>query len=178
LSWGQYFFLEILRDGVLLFDSGESQFVAPKVLTPQEEKQKAQDYFDIWFSRSQGFIHLPSVSLEKGDLKIGAFTLHQATESLYFAVLLVFTGYKPRVHNLWKLRKKTKAYSDELFLVFRTETDKQEEHLFDLLKRGYIDARYKQDYIITEEELSTLINRVKEMMPIVERICRLKIASY
>ena len=35
-----------------------------------------------------------------------------------------------------------------------------DERLFDLLKRGYIDARYKDHYEITAEELSVLIERV------------------
>src|SRR5690606_21617446 len=105
----------------------------------------------------------------------GAFELHQATESLYYAVLLVFTDYKPKTHNLWKLRKKTKPYSRELFQVFRAETDKHEEYLFDLLKRGYVDARYRTDYVISREELSLLIERVALMVPIVERVCKERI---
>jgi hypothetical protein len=90
---------------------------------------------------------------------------------------LVFTDYKPKTHNLWKLRKKSKPHSKELFSVFRAETDKHEEHLFDLLKRGYIDARYRTDYVIRAEELSVLIERVKTMIPIVEQICKEQIVS-
>lgn len=97
---------------------------------------------------------------------------------MYYATLLVFTDYKPKTHNLWKLRKKSKQYSKELFEVFRAETDKHEEHLFDLLKRGYVDARYRSDYVINEEELSVLIERVKLMNPIVERICKERIALF
>jgi HEPN domain-containing protein len=178
LGWGQYFFADIINEGVLLFDTQACEFVKPRQLSPTEEKQRAQDYFDLWFPKSSGFLKVADFCLQERDLKIGAFNLHQSAESLFYALLLVFTGYKPKVHNLWKLRKKTKPYSEELFLIFRAETDKNEEHLFDLLKRGYIDARYKQDYSITEQELSTLIERVKLMIPIVENICKQKIASY
>lgn len=100
------------------------------------------------------------------------FYLHQATESLYYAVLLVYTGYKPKTHNLWKLRKKTKAYSEELFTVFKAEGDSHDKYLFDLLKSGYIDARYKQStYQITQEELNELVERVKKMISFVEQAC-------
>ncbi len=34
-----------------------------------------------------------------------AFELHQATESLYTCILLVFTRYKPNTHKLELLRK-------------------------------------------------------------------------
>lgn len=178
LGWGQYFFTDIISEGILLYDNNESlEFVQPRKLAPDEEKKKAQDYFDTWFERSVEFTEGSAFHLERDSLKIGAFSLHQATESLYYSILLVHTGYKPRVHNLWKLRKKTKPYSEKLFSVFRTETDKNEEHLFDLLKRGYVDARYKQDYIITKEELTTLIQRVRTMLPIVQSICKEKIES-
>lgn len=96
--------------------------------------------------------------------------MHQATENFYNTVLLVFTGYKPKTHSLEKLRQQAKPLSEELFAIFPSTTeDKQETHLFDLLKRGYIDARYKHDYIITEHEPTTLIERVEKMKEVVER---------
>jgi predicted transcriptional regulator len=103
--------------------------------------------------------------------------LHQVAESFYYTALLVFTGYKPKTHNLKKLRKQSKELSEELFLVFPVEKNKTEKHLFDLLKRGYIDARYRSDYVITGEELFFLIEHLRKMEIIVEKICKEKIAS-
>lgn len=177
LRWGQYFFTDIVSEGIILHDTGKVQFANPRELSSDEERKKAQDYFDIWFSRYLEFSSIPAFSLANNNLKAGVFNLHQAAESLYYAILLVFTAYKPRVHNLWKLRKKAKPYSEELFLVFRAETDKEDEKLFDLLKRGYIDARYRQDYSITREELSCLIERISRMGELVETICKQKISS-
>jgi hypothetical protein len=54
----------------------------------------------------------------------------------------------------------------------------QEKHLFDLLKRGYIDTRYKDHYEITVEELAILIERVLKLQTIAERLCLEKIASF
>ena len=56
--------------------------------------------------------------------------------------------------------------------MFRAETDKQEKELFELLKQGYVDARYREDFTITEAELNTLIARVSSVIPIVEQICQ------
>jgi HEPN domain-containing protein/predicted nucleotidyltransferase len=178
LSWGQYFFTDIINEGISLYDSGIFAFAAPRILTAEEEKQKALDYFNNWFERAVGFMKLPEVSLTNNDLRIGVFTLHQAAESLYFTVLLVFNGYKPRIHNLWKLRKKSKPYSEELFGVFKAETDKNDERLFELLKKGYIDARYKDDFVITYDDLSTLIKRVTTMFPMVEKLCKERIEGF
>lgn len=176
LEFGQYFFADIVKEGVLLYDKGTMQFSVPRQLTPLEEREIAQKYFDKWFPKGSSFLKLVS-HIEDNRLNDGAFLLHQVAESLYYATLLVFSGYKPKTHNLGKLRTQAKLLSEELYLVFPAESNKKEKHLFDLLKRGYVDARYRDDYFITEEELATLLNRVKEMQAIVERICKVKIAS-
>ena len=178
LEIGEYFFVDIVKEGILLYDKETVQFVEPRELTNVEKKQKAQRYFDTWFPQMNKFLKTAKFNLGEGDFNVGAFQLHQSTESLYYATLLVFTDYKPKTHNLWKLRKKTKPYSEELFSIFRAETDKKEEHLFDLLKRGYIDARYRTDYEITRQELIILIERVALMGPVVEKICKQKIDSF
>ncbi|HTF20668.1 MAG TPA: HEPN domain-containing protein [Chryseolinea sp.] len=171
LRWGQCFFTEIVKVGIVVHDTGISKFVVPRELTSFERRQRAQDYFDIWFKRGVDFYGVVPISLEMGSLKVGVFNLHQATESLYYTVLLVFGGHKPRLHNLWRLRKKAKPYSSALYRLFQTEASKHDDHLFDLLKRGYIDARYKEDYIISVKELSELIDRIGKMIAIVESIC-------
>ena len=178
LEFGQYFFTDIVKEGVLLYDTDIVHFAKPKELTPQEEKEIAQRYFDIWFKRGSGFLNTVDFNLKEGEYKIGAFILHQATESFYYTILLVFTGYKPKTHNLFKLRKQAKHLSEELFLLFPVETSKEEKNLFDLLKRGYIDARYKEDYVITKEELTTLIERIQQMKTIVEKICKERIDAF
>jgi HEPN domain-containing protein len=108
---------------------------------------------------------------------LGVFNLHQAAERTYNAIVLVFTGYKPNTHNLDKLKRYTKAFSMELITVFPENTP-EEVHLFDLLKRGYVDARYKKDYKITDEELQVLIDRVGKLQGIAERICKEKIEEF
>ncbi|WP_193311805.1 HEPN domain-containing protein [Agriterribacter humi] len=177
LGWGEYFWVDIVKEGILLYNKGTVQFVEPRELTNSEKKEKAQRYFDTWFPQGQKFLKGSKFYKNEGDLKIATFELHQATESLYYTTLLVFTDYKPKTHNLWKLRKKSKTYSEELFHVFRAETDNHEKHLFELLKQGYIDARYREDFTITEGELQMLIDRITLMIPIVEKICKEKTAS-
>lgn len=176
LSFGQYFFTDIIREGILLYDKGNYEFVRPKLLSPEEEEQKAQGYFDIWFPQASEFLKGTIFHKSEGHLRVGAFSLHQATECFYNTVLLVFTGYKPKTHNLQKLRNYSKHISSELYSIFRTPPlDEKEFHLFDLLKRGYIDARYKLDYQITAEELKELIEKLTKMQSVVEQICKEKI---
>ncbi len=177
LEWGEYFWIDIVKEGILMYDKGTVQFSEPRELTPAEQKEKALRYFDTWFPQGAAFLKGSKFYKNEGNLRIATFELHQSTESLYYATLLAFTDYKPKTHNLWKLRRKAKPYSEELFHVFRAETDKREKDLFELLKQGYVDARYREDFTITEQELSILIERVSAMIPIVDRICKERIAD-
>lgn len=176
LRIGQYFFTDLITEGILLYDSGNFQFSEPATLTATEEKERAEEYFSIWYPQGNEFLDTAIYSLNKPALKIGVFLLHQATEAFYCAALLVHTGYKPKTHNLEKLRAYAKHVSDDLYELFlSTHEDEHEKHLFNLLKRGYIDARYKKDYIITAEELTELIVKVTKMRQIVKVICEEKI---
>lgn len=176
LEVGQYFFTDILKEGIVLHDNGTVQFSEPRKLTPSEEKEIARQYFEKWHPKGNSFLKLIS-HIEDDQLNDGAFLSHQVAESFYYTILLVFTGYKPKTHNLGKLRKQAKELSEELYLLFPAESNKKEKHIFDLLKRGYVDARYRDDYFITREELTTLIDRLNEMRDVVERICKDKIDS-
>ncbi|HEV7330434.1 MAG TPA: HEPN domain-containing protein [Flavisolibacter sp.] len=188
LSFGQYFFADIVKEGVSLYDTEGVTFAHPKELTPEEQKSVAQRYFDQWFERGSDFLKGAEFYLNERSLKLGAFMLHQVTECFYNTVLLVFIGYKPKTHSLEKLRQYAKPYSKELMQIFPEIKEDQpgapagdggtESHLFDLLKRGYIDARYKAEYTITEVELATLLDKVHKMKEIVESICCRKIASF
>lgn len=184
LEIGQYFFTDIIKEGILLEDQNTIGFSEPRNLSSTEKKEIAQRYFDKWFPSAINFVEFSEsafndLTAKDKPLNDGAFLLHQACEKLYNTVLLVFTGYKPKTHNLDKLRQYTKQLSEEIFAVFPFPIDdKIENHLFDLLKKGYIDARYKNDYVITQEEFSILLGRVKKMSEIVERISLQKIATF
>lgn len=178
LEESRYFFSDIQQEGILLYDAGNEQFAEARELTPQEKKAIALEEYDIWYKSAQGFLSVvPFFRDEAKDLKIGAFQLHQAAERTYNAILLIYTGYKPKTHSLSKLYRYTKRFSQDLAMVF-PQKGKLERHLFDLLKRGYIDARYSKSYVITEEELNQLIEKVEKLQQIADELCQAQIAAY
>jgi uncharacterized protein len=177
LAVGQYFFTEIIKQGILLFDARNEAFSQSKELSSAERKAVAKRDFDKWLTSARTFLKGAKFYLSEKDFKNSVFELHQAAERTYNTVMLVFTGYKPKTHNLDKLRNYTKKFSESLIGVFPLTT-KEEEHLFDLLQKGYIDARYSDDYLIKEEELNTLISRVSELQNVTEKICQSKIDSF
>ncbi|MBT1689421.1 HEPN domain-containing protein [Dawidia soli] len=183
LSYGQYFFADIIKEGVLLYDTQVTEFAKQKELTSAEKRTVAQDYYDHWFqsaSRFLDFAHFGYESALANNYKLNdtAFQLHQAAERFYAAILLVFTGYKPKTHNLEELRVLAKHLSTTLYQLFAFPPDnKGEEHLFELLIKAYVDARYKKDYVITSEETNDLIKRIEKMKEIVGRACTDHISS-
>lgn len=177
LEFGQYFFTDIIKDGVLLHDTGKTKFAEPRELSNNEQREIAQRYFDIWFNNGTEFLIDADNAFKRGSFKKSAFELHQATESFLSAVLLVFTGYKPKTHNLLKLRKYAKQLSENLFLIFSIESNNEDKALFDLLKKGYIDARYKSTYEISENEVEQLLEKVVKIKHIVYGLCQEHITS-
>jgi len=49
---------------------------------------------------------------------------------------------------------------------------------FKLLRKTYIDARYKKDYKITKKQLEYLAERVKKLQKITKTVCKEKIESF
>jgi HEPN domain-containing protein len=175
---GQFFFTDIKKEGILLYDAGSIELAEPRDLSPNERKEISQRDFDMYFDDGKNLLEHAS-NYKKGvlhALKTSVFLLHQAAERIYDGMILVFTGYKPKTHNLGKLLKMSRDFSPELQTVFPNNS-KTEIHLFTLLKKAYVDARYNDKYVITEDELNTLLERVKLLQEIAERICKDKIAS-
>ena len=54
----------------------------------------------------------------------------------------------------------------------------EENRLFELLQKAYIDARYNPKYKITRQELEYLSDRVKKLQKLGKTICKERIAGY
>lgn len=176
LTMGNYFFRDIKEEGKVLYDSQKFKLANPKKLTSEQYQQKAQEHFDQWFESANEFLEFYEIASKKNYFQKAAFELHQATERYYTTILLVFTDYRPKDHNLETLGIKVEM-CDKRFGVFLRTTDEEKRH-FELLKRAYIDARYKMDeYEITKEELEYLAERVNELKRLTETICKAKIAE-
>jgi predicted nucleotidyltransferase/HEPN domain-containing protein len=174
---GQYFFVDIVREGILLYSSERVPLPEIQERSVEEQKYYAQKDFDNWFESAKVFFKLYKYALSDKNYKEAAFLLHQATERFYTAILLVFTGYKPKLHDLAKLEAKAQTFCDELKNIFPKDMQKERD-LFDLLKRAYVEARYSMSYEITQEELEYLTERVRMLRDVTEKACKAKIESF
>ncbi len=177
LSKGQFFFCEIIKEGVLLHDSERLVLSAPREpaeLSGRERREQAQRDFQKWFESAGDFLLAYELMLERGRHNIAAFNLHQATERYLATVLLVFSAYKPRIHNIETLYKQVCSQHAGFRVAF-PRTTPEERTRFKLLKKAYIDSRYNEHYRITTEELTWLGQRVRVLRDLTGPLCQEKI---
>ena len=176
LRLGRYFFIDILRDGIFLFEEPGHPFVEPKPLSAAEALKETQDYFDEWFESAVAFAKGADYYRSIDRPKEAAFQLHQATERFYHCLFLVRTLYSPKTHNLNQLRQLAEAIEPRLKEVWPRET-KFERRCYELLREAYVKARYSRHYRISEDQLAWLSGRVELLQSIVRGLCEQRIAE-
>lgn len=176
LSHGRYFFIDVARDGIALYQDHDSELAEPKPMTPHAALDMAREYFDEWLPASMKRLEGAGFYFQKGYLKDAAFDYHQTVERLYHCVLLVCRFYTPHVHNLGFLRTQAERIDMRLINAWPRE-DRTDRTRFEKLKDAYVKARYSKHYKITEEELAWLGERVEQLAAIVATICNERIAE-
>ncbi|MBW8014844.1 MAG: HEPN domain-containing protein [Planctomycetes bacterium] len=177
LKKGQYFFSDIKKEGIILYDSKKFELAEPKELTPKERLGQAKADFKQWFESANDFVDIFEYTFNKKKYKKAAFMLHQAAEAFYGTVLLVYTNYKPKTHDLDTLRRLAANHDPAFFTVFPLRTE-QERKRFDLLRQAYVGARYHDNYVITPQELKYLARCIELLKDQTETSCENKIESF
>lgn len=176
LELGRPFFIDIVRDGIALYDEEGFCFAQPRHLPEDEARVEAQGHFDKWFSSAAAFRKMALVAIENGDNNEAAFVLHQAVERLYHCTLLVLTLYSPKSHKLNFLRSHAEEVAPELIAAWPRD-DRMARRCYELLRQAYVNARYSPHYMISEEELNYAAGRVAELQRLVEEVCRKRLAD-
>jgi predicted nucleotidyltransferase/HEPN domain-containing protein len=171
LRRGEYFWVDIVRDGIALYQLPNHALTAPQPLTSADAYRMAQEYYDRWLPSVDAFVRGAGYALRDGDLNKAAFDLHQATERLYISFLLVQTLYFPRSHNIKFLRSLAEAKNSRLIDGWPRAT-KLDRRRFELLKRAYVEARYSASYAIGPADLEALTSSVRCLRDIVEEVSR------
>ena len=178
LSEGRYFYVEILAQGIMLYDSEEYRLATPRELDYAEIKEMAEAYYKDKYSDAEDFLFHAKIAQERGTYQMCTFMLHQATENFIKTIPLVYVLYGYKEHDLEFLIEKCKPYTLDLAKVFPRDTD-EEERLFKLLQRAYIEARYnKKNFAVTQADIDALIPRIELLRDIVEKVCRERIDEY
>ncbi len=174
LTRGRYFFTDIVRDGVALFETGELALVEPTPLSPEAALKESREYYEKWMESAERFLTNGSENLARNWNNEAAFLLHQAVERLYYCLLLVLTLYAPKSHNLVRLRGLAEPLDPRLAEVWPTDT-KFHKRCFELLRAAYVKARYSPHYKVTAEELAWIQERIELLQSLVKELCEARV---
>ncbi|MDB5034996.1 MAG: hypothetical protein JWQ98_2237 [Chlorobi bacterium] len=174
---GRYFYADIRTQGILLYDSENFALAEPRELRSKERLELAREEYEYWFNSATSFLESTESAIEREDYPHAVFLLHQVAERLYSAVLLVYTNYRPKLHDIEKLAQLSGGQAPELVPVFPIGTA-EERRLFDLLRGAYIESRYDKAYAITKEEMEWMAERVEELRRVTEEVCERRIKEY
>jgi predicted nucleotidyltransferase len=174
LRRGRYFFNDIVRDGIVLYEAPGSEFVTTGPISPEQAHAEASSLFQNWRAKARTSLRTYRLQRAEGDdvywRNKAAFELHQATEQLYHCVLLTLTLYSPKSHRLRFLRSQAEQLAPALSNAW-PRTHKFERRCFELLGRAYVDARYSPSFAITTDELSWCADHVTLLQFQVEEVC-------
>jgi len=179
LEQGRPFFIDIVEQGIALYEAEGFPFASPRKLPPEKARAEAQKYFDRWFATAETAFRTFELQRAEGTsihwLNEAVFSLHQAAERLYHCTMLVMTLYSPKSHKLNFLRSHSEDIAPTLIAAWPRD-DKPSRRRFELLRQAYVNARYSPQYKVTEEELDWLGAHVAELKALVKSVCEARLA--
>ena len=176
LGRGEYFWTDIARDGVTLYELPGHPLAVPKPMTPLDAVEMAQGYLDHWLPMIAESLAGAKFYVGRGNQKDAAFLLHQATERAYICFLLVHTFYFPRSHNIKFLRSLAEDVDKRLIEAW-PRVQRIDKRRFETLKRAYVEARYSDQYEVSVEDLDALASSARRLRDLVAETCEARIRS-
>ena len=170
LSRGEYFWTDIIRDGIVLYELPGFPFARPQPMTARDAAEMARGYFDQWMKLAASSLKIARFCVEQRERRDAAFNLHQAVERAYIGFLLVHTFYFPRSHNIKFLRSLAEDVDQRLTAAWPRE-GRPERRRFEMLKRAYVEARYSDQYEISLKDLEALSASAKALAHLVASTC-------
>jgi predicted nucleotidyltransferase/HEPN domain-containing protein len=181
LRRGEYFWADIVRDGISLYSVPGHPLATPQPMTSADAAEMANRHHAAKVADLERWIDTAEYQMLKaasdgGFRKLAAFSLHQAVEAAYACFLLVHTFYFPRSHNIKFLRSLAEDVDTQLVEAWPRE-QRADRRRFELLKRAYVEARYSDQYDASAEDLEWLMMRARALREIVARLCEARIAE-
>lgn len=186
LRRGRYFWVDIVKEGIALYEAPGHPFEKPGKLTEEEAREEARLYYNEEFSGIGRA--LATVAFEREQARRAndpheqkkwrneaAFTLHQAMERAYYCLMLVLILYQPKSHNLNFLSKRAEQLDERLLGVWKADT-KFGKRCYELLRAAYVKARYSPHYKINDDELDWLTDRITDLQALTKTICEERLA--
>ncbi|MBW9060174.1 nucleotidyltransferase and HEPN domain-containing protein [Agrobacterium pusense] len=170
LNDGQAFFVDIAREGIVLYEYDDRPLAEPKALSPADALRVAQEHFHREMRSASEFLELAQIASAKDMDKKAVFLLHQAVETAYNCYLLTVTNYSPASHNLKFLRGLSEDRDRRLVDIWPRDHQRFTAW-YNVLNEAYVKARYSKRYEISQEALAWLQERTTALHSLVEALC-------
>lgn len=161
----------------LVYSDGDVEI--PKILPDKLAAlmEQASKEFGAGISRANRFLAFADdcVNTNKGPL--GMFMIHQVAEMAFRAIALSFFGIDRGNHSIKSLMKLNRRLAPQMNDAFPAG-DEESERLLKILDNAYIDARYKMDYEIAEEDVRELLDRVLIIVDKAVEVFELRIEGF
>ena len=165
LTEGHHFACTVQQRAVLLHDNNNIPLVIPGTIN----KKATATYYTQGINKVNEFIVGAALYQVRLQYTMAAFMLHQATEHALHTIFKNATGLHINTHNIDKLLRYCTMVNYKISSIF-PRNKANNEKLFQLLQKAYIDTRYKEDFTIKNEELNAIMEGVKRLQGImVER---------
>ncbi|EJC82635.1 putative nucleotidyltransferase [Rhizobium leguminosarum bv. trifolii WSM2297] len=170
LKEGQYFFSDIRKEGIVVYELDEEPLAEPKPLSPVDRLRVAKEHFEERLEATKEFFDLAEHARTKRYGKRAAFLFHQALEQAYSCVLLTLTNYGPPSHNIKFLRSLAEEQDRRLAEAF-PRNEHRERAWFNTLNEAYVKARYSKHFEIGVEALGWLAEQSLLLLELVKTVC-------
>lgn len=176
LERGRYFYVDVVKEGVVLFDSGRIKLSEPRELSREERLEEVRSDYETWLETAEDFLVGYELLATQDRLKRAAFMLHQAIENYTTTALLVLTSYKPKGHDIAERLRQCAALDRRFGQIFPLEMA-NDRRRFELLRDAYVAARYKKDFQVERTDLDALATDVQALRELVRETGEARIAA-
>lgn len=171
------FFITVYNRGILLYrQDGIAVLDRVPAFLPEGAAAKAQKHFDYRWQMAGGFLHAARESMDCGHFNIGTFLLHQVVEQCTAGLIRVFMAYRSDLHSLRRQLLLCNCFSP-LPSRFFLNGNAEDERLFDILAKSYIQGRYVSSFQVQEDDAARLLLRVSEFLEMAKGMCVKKIGE-
>lgn len=163
LEEGNLFFVTLCKKGTLLYEQHPAPLMVPGTISESKPVTRR-------LTLARSFYQASSDCVTDENFKTAMFLLHQSVELSCAELLTWRLGYRSTTHSLRKLFALSENVTSKVTELFPASTA-EEEKLFELLQRAYVDVRYKENYEVSPNDVFTLSERVSELLYLVEQLC-------
>ncbi len=167
---GQAFFVDIGREGIVLYEFDDRPLAEAKPLSPEDALRVAKEHFGTQLNSAKFFRELALYSITHNQPNHAAFNFHQAVETAYNCFLLTVTNYSPASHNLKFLRGLSEDRDRRLVDIWPRDHQRFTAW-YNILNEAYVKARYSKRFEVSEEALTWLRERTAELHELIEVLC-------